>query len=101
MGNGPAAFFLGSIALAIILFDAGFETRFATLRVAAAPALVLATAGVLVTAVLVGLAARLLYGFAWPESRGRLGLLHCFVPQPGDTTSLIPCDPGCRFRAPR
>src|SRR5882672_552048 len=65
--NGPAAFFVGSIALAIILFDSGFETRFATLRMAAGPALALATAGVLLTTVLVGLAARFLYGFAWAE----------------------------------
>src|SRR5262245_7398744 len=65
--NGPAAFFLGSIALAIILFDSGFETRSATLRMAAAPALVLATLGVLITTALVGLAARFLYRFPWPE----------------------------------
>ena len=65
--NGPAAFFVGSIALAIILFDSGFETRLATLRMAAAPALALATAGVLLTTVLVAAAARVLYGFAWPE----------------------------------
>ncbi|MBZ0228396.1 MAG: potassium/proton antiporter, partial [Bauldia sp.] len=30
--NSRAAFFVGSIALAIILFDSGFETRSATLR---------------------------------------------------------------------
>ena len=65
--NGPAAFFVGSIALAIILFDSGFETRLATLRMAGAPALALATAGVLLTALLVAAAARVLFGFAWPE----------------------------------
>src|SRR5579859_5770864 len=54
----PAAFFIGSVALAIILFDSGFETRLATLRVAAVPAIVLATLGVILTAVLVGVAAR-------------------------------------------
>src|SRR6202011_389183 len=64
----PAAFFIGSTALAIILFDSGFETRFATLRIAAVPAMVLATIGVVITTVLVGLAARLLFGLAWPEA---------------------------------
>jgi len=66
--NRPAAFFIGSIALAIILFDSGFETRFATLRIAAVPAMVLATVGVVITTVLVGLAARLLFGLVWPEA---------------------------------
>src|SRR6516225_737786 len=50
----PAAFAIGSVALAIILFDSGFETRFATLRIAAMPAIVLATIGVIVSAALVG-----------------------------------------------
>jgi len=64
----PAAFYIGSVALAIILFDSGFETRFATLRVAAVPAMVLATAGVIITAILVGVAARLLFTLAWREA---------------------------------
>ena len=64
----PAAFFIGSIALAIILFDSGFETRFATLRMAATPAIVLATIGVVITTVLVGVAALLLFRIAWSEA---------------------------------
>jgi cell volume regulation protein A len=64
----PAAFFIGSVALAIILFDSGFETRLATLRIAAGPAIVLATAGVVATAALVGVAARFLFDLAWPEA---------------------------------
>jgi cell volume regulation protein A len=64
----PAAFFIGSVALAIILFDSGFETRLATLRVAAVPAIVLATLGVILTAALVGVAARFVFGLAWPEA---------------------------------
>jgi cell volume regulation protein A len=63
--NSSAAFFIGSIALALILFDSGFETRIATLRVAALPAITLATAGVVLTAVLVALAAQLLFGVSW------------------------------------
>lgn len=65
--NSRAAFFVSSIALAIILFDSGFETRLSTLKIAAAPALTLATAGVLITAVFVGLAANLFFGYTLAE----------------------------------
>ena len=43
---------VGSIALALILFDGGLRTRFATFRSVLAPAVTLATAGVLLTAAL-------------------------------------------------
>ena len=66
--DAPAAYFIGSVALALILFDSGFETRLQSFRAAAAPALTLATVGVLLTAGLVGLAARLAFGFGWYES---------------------------------
>ncbi|MCQ8784208.1 potassium/proton antiporter [Mangrovibrevibacter kandeliae] len=68
--NAPLAYFAGSLALAIILFDSGFSTSLSAFRLAAAPALTLATAGVLITAVLFGLAA------TWVLDIGRLqGLL--------------------------
>jgi len=63
--NSGAAFFIGSIALALILFDAGFETRLTTFRSAGVPAAVLATVGVVLTAILVGVAAQLLFGVGW------------------------------------
>lgn len=59
------AYFLGSLALAVILFDSGFGTRTQTLKRAAAPAIVLATLGVLLTTLLVGVAARFLFGLPW------------------------------------
>lgn len=62
--NVNAAYFVGSVALAIILFDSGFATKISTLRIAALPALGLSTVGVLVTAVLVGLAAQLFFGLS-------------------------------------
>lgn len=66
--DAPVAFFVGTLALAVILFDSGFGTSLRTLRAALAPALVLATLGVLLTAVLVALGAHVLLGFDWLES---------------------------------
>ncbi|HSW31396.1 MAG TPA: potassium/proton antiporter [Longimicrobiales bacterium] len=48
---------IGTVALVLILFDGGLRTPFASLRTAVAPALTLATVGVLLTSFLTGLAA--------------------------------------------
>jgi cell volume regulation protein A len=48
---------IGSLALAMILFDGGLQTRAAGLRAVWKPSLLLATAGVLVTAAITGVAA--------------------------------------------
>src|SRR5246127_5004318 len=45
-----ATYLVGSVALALILFDGGLRTRFATFRSVLAPAGTLATVGVLLTA---------------------------------------------------
>ncbi|MEZ5862534.1 MAG: potassium/proton antiporter, partial [Geminicoccaceae bacterium] len=66
--NSSGTYFIGSLALAIILFHSGFETRWQTLRNAAGPAVVLATLGVLLTAGLMGAAAHLLLRLPLPES---------------------------------
>ncbi len=58
---------LGTVALALILFDGGLNTPVASFRVALAPAAVLSTAGVLATAGLVGAFARLL-GLPWEQA---------------------------------
>ena len=63
--DAEAAYFVGSLALAVILFDSGFGTRSHTLKRAAAPAFVLATVGVLLTTVFVGVAARFLFELPW------------------------------------
>ena len=62
-----AAFRLGTVALALILFDGGLNTPLAAIRQTARPAGLLATAGVVGTAGLVAAVAHLL-GFAWPNA---------------------------------
>ncbi|MCB1496385.1 MAG: potassium/proton antiporter, partial [Bauldia sp.] len=66
--NAGVAYFIGSLALAVILFDSGFGTPIQSFRHAAFPALTLATVGVVITALVFGLAARLLLGLGWMES---------------------------------
>ncbi|QDO98560.1 potassium/proton antiporter [Ferrovibrio terrae] len=59
---------VGSAALGIILFDGGLRTHFSTVRLVVAPAFVLATVGVVVTAGLVGVAAHYALGLGLLES---------------------------------
>lgn len=63
--DAELAYLIGSLALAVILFDSGFGTRTQALKRAAAPAFVLATVGVLLTTLLVGVAARFLFDLPW------------------------------------
>ena len=65
--SGGVAYFIGSLALAIILFDSGFDTPLRSYRIAAGPALTLATLGVILTSGFVGLAAHFLFGVSWIE----------------------------------
>ena len=60
-------YLVGSVALAMILFDGGLRTRWKDFRGVSAPAAVLATAGVLITAAITGVAARFLLGVDWLE----------------------------------
>src|SRR6516165_3081169 len=61
-------YLVGSVALALILFDGGLRTRLTTFRSVIAPSLMLATVGVLLTAALTAPAARFLLGFDWVQS---------------------------------
>jgi cell volume regulation protein A len=63
-----STYVVGSIALALILFDGGLRTRFATFRSVLAPAVTLATVGVLVTAALTAPVAKYLLGMSWTEA---------------------------------
>lgn len=55
--NYPLAHAIGTLALAMILFDGGLSTSMSAIRIAWKPSVLLATWGVLVTAVITGLAA--------------------------------------------
>ncbi|WP_258548589.1 potassium/proton antiporter [Thalassospira profundimaris] len=63
--NAPLAYFIGSIALALILFDSGFETQLRTLKIAAWPSLVLATFGVMITTGVIGAVTWLVLDVPW------------------------------------
>ena len=74
--NMESAQFIGMVALTIILFSGGMDTRFADVRPVVAPGAVLSTVGVLLTTVFTGL-------FVWWLS-GWLGRI-----------STLPAPPRC------
>ena len=63
-----AAYLVGSLALAVILFEGGLSTEREMIRLAVWPSAVLATAGVAIGAGIVGLAAHQLFRFPWREA---------------------------------
>ncbi|MBW6421556.1 potassium/proton antiporter [Rhizobium sp. XQZ8] len=65
--NYSFTFMLGSVALAIVLFDSGFMTPMHSFRIAAAPSIALASVGVLLTTGLFALAASLFLKFSLLE----------------------------------
>ena len=66
--NVGTAYTVGSIALALILFDGGLRTRLATFRNVLAPAATLATVGVLITTLLTAPVAKLVLGIGWMQA---------------------------------
>ncbi len=63
--DAHAAYLIGSAALAVILFDSGYDTSLHSYRAAAGPALTLATVGVLVTTAALAVPAHYLLGIDW------------------------------------
>jgi potassium/hydrogen antiporter len=61
-------YIVGSVALALILFDGGLRTRFQNIRTVLAPSLVLATVGVLLTALITAPVAKYALELNWTES---------------------------------
>ena len=60
------AFWVGNVALAVILLDGGLRTQYSTFRTGLKPSVWLATLGVVVCAGLTGAAARWLLDLPWP-----------------------------------
>ncbi len=60
-------YLIGSLALALILFDGGLRTRLGDVRNALLPSTLLATLGVVITAALTAVVARALFGFSWTQ----------------------------------
>src|SRR5260221_14486948 len=61
-------YLVGSVALALILFDGGLKTRFQSIRAVLAPSMVLATVGVLLTALLTAPGAKYALDLNWTEA---------------------------------
>src|ERR1700739_46329 len=76
-GSGPgklefndlhSTYLVGSVALALILFDGGLRTRFQNIRAVLVPSMVLAAAGVLWTAVITAPVAKYVLDLNWTEA---------------------------------
>ncbi|HEY7844518.1 MAG TPA: potassium/proton antiporter [Bradyrhizobium sp.] len=61
-------YLVGSVALALILFDGGLRTRFQSIRAVLAPSMALATIGVLLTAAITAPAAKYALDLNWTEA---------------------------------
>src|SRR3954469_19083871 len=61
-------YLVGSVALALILFDGGLRTRFQSIRAVLAPSVALATLGVLLTALITAPVAKYALDLSWTES---------------------------------
>jgi len=61
-------YLVGSVSLALILFDGGLRTRFQNIKAVLAPSMVLATVGVLLTALITAPVARYVLDLNWTEA---------------------------------
>ncbi len=66
--NAETAQLIGILALVIILFEGGLQTKWSTVKSVAAPSLSLATLGVVLTSAIVGVAAMLIFDITWFEA---------------------------------
>ncbi|CAM4443417.1 MAG: K(+)/H(+) antiporter NhaP [Legionellaceae bacterium] len=82
--NIQQAHLIGTIALAIILLNAGLHTEYSSIREGALPATSLAVVGTLITSILVGLFAAWLLELPWLE-----GFLLGAIIAPTDTSAVF------------
>lgn len=75
--NIEAAQAIGTVALSIILFSGGMDTRFEDIKPVLAPGLILSTLGVLITALITGVAVWWLFGKT--EIFSGIGLITCIL----------------------
>jgi potassium/hydrogen antiporter len=61
-------YLVGSVALALILFDGGLKTKFQSIRTVLAPSIMLATVGVLLTAMITAPVAKYALDVSWTEA---------------------------------
>ncbi|WP_249872057.1 potassium/proton antiporter [Oceanobacillus saliphilus] len=59
---------IGMMALVIILFDGGIKTNWNRIKPVAIPSISLATLGVLITSLILGVIAKFFFNLSWPES---------------------------------
>jgi cell volume regulation protein A len=91
----PDAYLIGSLALAVILFEGGLKTPLATLRAAFWPAAALATVGVVITAGVTGI------GVAWLDRVALVpGLLVGAIVAPTDAAAVAVLLRGARVAVP-
>ncbi|MBV9811401.1 MAG: potassium/proton antiporter [Acetobacteraceae bacterium] len=92
----PAAYLVGSLSLAAILFEGGLGTSRDMIRRAIWPAFVLATAGVAISAGVVGAASVLWFGVSWPQA-----LLLGAATAPTDAAAVLVVLRTSRFAVPK
>ena len=63
--NAKEAQFIGMVALSVILFSGGMDTKFSEIKPILVPGIVLSTAGVLLTAIFTGLFIWWISGMSW------------------------------------
>jgi cell volume regulation protein A len=66
--NAKIAQFIGMVALSVILFSGGMDTKFKEIRPILSPGIVLSTVGVFLTALFTGLFIWYLSGMSWTNS---------------------------------
>ncbi|TCT21724.1 potassium/proton antiporter (CPA1 family) [Melghiribacillus thermohalophilus] len=68
LDNPYIAQLIGILALIIILFEGGLQTKWTTVKPVMKPAISLATIGVIITATIVAIGAKQILGISWAES---------------------------------